>query len=120
MKFWNIKLIAIFSTQRKKARPVNYLPVLLFSFAVVLLLELEFFDFEAEPADFDLFSLPTPATFAPVSIAPANAPTAAPLITSVRTSVALSRIPVADLFIFFWSKLPSQPLPIFLPEPSLL
>lgn len=60
----------------------------------------ELFDFEAEPADFDL-PLPDSASFIPVSAAPSKAPTAAPTKTSVAPSANLSKTPVAALLTFF-------------------
>ena len=88
--------------------------LLVFLLFAVLPLEAELFDFEAEPLGLGssalaLISLPTPATFAPASIAPLTAPVAAPmaapLTTSVKASVALATIPFEELFfIFFFLK----------------
>lgn len=71
------------------------------------------FGFAGEPADFDALLLvsllPSPAAFAPASIAPLNAPRAALFNTS---AVALTT-PSTILFIFF---LPER---TFSPEPIL-
>lgn len=74
---------------------------MVFLLAADLLPELEFEVFLADPAFFDLLPLPAPTSSAPVSIAPDNAPLAAPLMTSVKTSAALLITVFAELPAFF-------------------